>query len=368
MNITLCGYGVVGKGIEQLCKKQKNLNIQHIYVRKEKENLPFFSNDDAIITDPKIDIVMECLNGLEPANTLIRKALQAKKHVITSNKAVIATYYDEYLKLAKEHNTTIQVEACVAGGIPFIDALLKLQRLEPLQGFEGIFNGTSNFILDKMSKNNFSFSEALQKAQIHGYAEKDPTNDIEGIDVWYKTKIANAIAYQSKIYDLPQPLGISKIQIEDIQMAKAKHKTIRHLALSKRVGKSFCSIIAPAFLDSSSYLANIPDNYNAQILHAESFTNLGYFGQGAGQLATAQAMMQNALDVIDNTVRCIQTKENLTFKNDLIKENWIIRSNKDLKLPFSKKEGIYYWVKSQDLTLLESIKEQDQNAMIALWR
>ena len=160
MNITLCGYGVVGKGVEKLCELTNDLNIQYIYVRKEKEDLPRFSNEEHIVEDPSIDIVMECMNGLEPANTLIRKALKAKKHVITSNKAVIATYLEDYLDLAKDNDSTIQIEACVAGGIPFLDALLKLQRLEPIQGYEGIFNGTSNYILDQMTKNALDYEVA----------------------------------------------------------------------------------------------------------------------------------------------------------------------------------------------------------------
>ena len=368
MNITLCGYGVVGKGVEKLCELTNDLNIQYIYVRKEKEDLPRFSNEEHIVEDPSIDIVMECMNGLEPANTLIRKALKAKKHVITSNKAVIATYLEDYLDLAKDNDTTIQIEACVAGGIPFLDALLKLQRLEPIQGYEGIFNGTSNYILDQMTKNALDYEVALKNAQDLGYAEKDPTNDVEGIDVYYKAVISNMLAYKNKKLELPKPVGISKISSNDIALAKENGKIIRHLAISVCKDEKVCTIIAPAFLDNGTFLANVENNYNAQTIHAHSFETLGYLGQGAGQLATAQAMMQNAIDTLENKERTIILTNTYTYDETLIKENWIIRSNKELTINYTKKDGSYYWIEQMDQTIIQKIKKQDTDAMIAIWR
>lgn len=368
MNITLCGYGVVGKGVEILCENLKELNIKYVYVRKEKENLPKFSNNENIVTDSTIDIVMECLNGIEPANTLIRKALTAGKHVITSNKAVIATYLEDYLKLAKENNTTIQIEACVAGGIPFLDALLKLQRLEPIKGYEGIFNGTSNYILDKMTKDGLDYDEALKNAQELGYVEKDPTNDVEGTDVWYKSHIANMLGYKTKKAEIPKPIGISRITGKDINFATSQNKVIRHLSISRCIDNKVCTIIAPAFLDKNMFLSNVPDNYNAQTIHADSFDTLGYFGQGAGMLATAQAMMANALDTLENKEKQIKLINNYTFDETLIKENWIIRSNKDLDINFDSKQDDYYFIKDLDLSIIKNVYAQDENAMIAIWR
>lgn len=368
MNITLCGYGVVGKGVEKLCECIPELNLRYIYVRKEKEALPRFSNDESIVEDASIDIVMECMNGLEPANTLIRKALKAKKHVITSNKAVIATYLEDYLELAKKYETTIQIEACVAGGIPFLDALLKLQRLEPIQGYEGIFNGTSNYILDQMTKNSLDYEVALKNAQELGYAEKDPTNDVEGIDVYYKAIISNMLAYKTQKIKLQKPIGISKISNTDIALANKYGKIIRHLAISVCKDQKVCTIIAPAFLDNGNFLANVENNYNAQTIHASSFETLGYLGQGAGQLATAQAMMQNAIDTLENKERTITLTNTYTYDETLIKEDWIIRSNKELTIDYIKKEGPYYWIKKTDQKIIEEIMDQDKNAMIAIWR
>ena len=320
MNAVILGYGVVGKGIEILTNSLEDINIKYVYVRKEKENLPYFSNNEDMVVQDDIDIVFECLNGLEPANTLIQKALKKGKHVISSNKAVVATYLDTYLELEKEYGGSIQVEACVAGGIPFIDALLKLKRLEPLQGYEGIFNGTSNYILDSMQKNNLDFEDVLKQAQEKGYAEKDPSNDIDGVDVYYKTKII--------------------------------------------------SIIAPCCMDENDFLANVPSNYNAQKILSHSFDTLGYYGQGAGQLPTAQAMVQNALDTLEDKERKIVYAKPKEFDTSLLKETWLIRSDIALEnyYPIQKKEANYYWIENQDMSIIKKVKELDKNSFIALWR
>ena len=244
MNAVILGYGVVGKGIEILAKALDDINIKYVYVRKEKENLPYFSNNEDMVVQDDIDIVFECLNGLEPANTLIQKALKKGKHVISSNKAVVATYLDTYLELEKEYGGSIQVEACVAGGIPFIDALLKLKRLEPLQGYEGIFNGTSNYILDSMQKNNLDFEDVLKQAQEKGYAEKDPSNDIDGVDVYYKTKISNSLAFNTPIVDIPYYAGIRTIKMLDIKFIKMNNKVLRHLSISRQIGDKIISMVS----------------------------------------------------------------------------------------------------------------------------
>ena len=370
MNAVICGYGVVGKGIEILAKPLNDIHIKYIYVRKEKENLPRFTNNENIVTQDDVDIVFECLNGLEPANTLIQKALKAKKHVITSNKAVVATYLDTYLELEKEYGGTIQVEACVAGGIPFIDGLLKLKRLEALEGYEGIFNGTSNYILDCMQKDHLDFNDVLKDAQEKGYAEKDPTNDIDGIDVYYKTKIANSIAFNTSIVDIPYFTGIRTINKLDIQFAKMNHKVIRHVSIARQKGNKIISIIAPACLDTSDFLSIVPSNYNAQKILAKSFDTLGYYGQGAGQLPTAQAMMQNALDVLENKIRKISYTDKKEFDTNLLKLDWIVRSTIDLSKYYAvaKKEENYYWIHDQDMSIIEKVKELDKDSFIAIWR
>lgn len=370
MNAVLLGYGTIGKGVEILCRQVDGLDLKEVFVLPQFVDLPYFSNNgEEMVTREDTDIIFECLSGTEPANTLITKALEHGKHVITSNKAVVSPNLERYVELAKKHGGSIQIEASVAGGIPFLDAVLKLQKLEDIDGYEGIFNGTSNYILDQMQNNGMALETALKQAQALGYAEADPTNDIEGIDVFYKANITNMLAYQTKNDTILPPLGISKLNTKDIELAKENGKVIRHIARSVQEGNEFATIIAPVFLSKDNYLANVPSNYNAQLLHAHSFDQIGYFGQGAGQLATAQAMLANALDTMDGTERAIDLKYDKKVNNDLLKEDWIVRSGKDLsRLDPDKAEDGYFFFEKRSPDLIGDVQKIDTDAMIALWK
>lgn len=371
MNAVLLGYGTIGKGVEILCQNIEEINLKQVFVRPSKVKKPYFDSDGIqMVSNPDVDIVFECLNGIEPANALITCALEHGKHVITSNKAVVSYNLERYIQLCKRYGGTIQIEACVAGGIPFLDAVLKLSQLEDLQGYEGIFNGTSNYILDQMQKHNLDFSIALKQAQELGYAEADPTNDIEGIDAFYKANITNMLAYHTKNTTMHAPYGISKISKCDIDFAKANQKVIRHLAISVQEGNTFSTIIAPCFLDSHHYLANVPDNYNAQLIHAHSFGQLGYFGQGAGQLATAQAMLANAIDTLQKRERKIVLNHQKEWIPDLLKPDWILRSNINLKEIFNVEplKNHYYLVRNKSVAFIDQVLEADPDAMVAIWR
>ena len=352
MNAVLLGYGTVGKGVEILCKNRNDLVIKQVFVRPGKVQLPYFSSDGIeMVSQEDVDIVFECLNGIEPANTLITCALEHGKHVITSNKAVISYNLERYIELSKRYGGSIQIEACVAGGIPFLDAILKLSQLEDIQGYEGIFNGTSNYILDQMQKSDLDFEVALKQAQDLGYAEADPSNDIEGMDVFYKANITNMLAYRTKNATIHAPFGISTLCKEDIQYAKDHHKVIRHLAISKQNGNSFSTIIAPCFLPENHPFAIVQDNYNAQLIYAHSFEQLGYYGQGAGQLATAQAMLANAIDTLNNRERTIDLHNEKQVDSNLLRFDWLIR-----------KDGSYSILRN------ETVQAIDEQTMVAIWR
>jgi homoserine dehydrogenase len=374
MKAVLLGYGTVGKGVETLCANVKDLELKNVFVLPQFEDLPYFTNDGiGCVTDPEVDIVFECLSGTEPSNTLITEALKHGKHVITSNKATVSPNLERYIDLANEYGGSIQIEASVAGGIPFLDAILKLSLLEDIKGYEGIFNGTSNYILDQMQKNGLDFDTALKQAQAKGYAELDPKNDVEGWDVFYKSNITNMLAYKTKNDKLRDPLGISRISTGDIEMAKANQKVIRHISHSIQKDNEFATIIAPVFLDEGNYLASVADNYNAQLIYADSFDQLGYFGQGAGRMATAQAMLANALDTIQTTERKISLENEKKINEDILQENWLVRSAKDLSaLAPEKSEAAgdqsYYWFNNRTAKLIDEVFDLDDQAMIALWR
>lgn len=372
MKAVLLGYGTIGKGVEYLARQTEGLEMTNVFVLPEFVDEPYFTNDGlGLVTAPETDIVFECLSGTEPANELITAALKAGKHVITSNKAVVSPNLERYLALAEESGGSIQIEAAVAGGIPFMDALLKLSKLEPLNGYEGIFNGTSNYMLDKMQKEGMNYEDALKEAQSKGYAEFNPASDVEGWDVYYKANISNRLAYHTPSKGLRNPLGISRIRPEDIELAKKNGRIIRHIAKSVQKDGAYDTIIAPVFLQAEDYLANIPSNYNAQLIYADSFDQLGYFGQGAGRYATAQAMLANALDTIAQTERPIVLNQSLDYDPTLIRENWIVRSSKDIENYDAKQEEngfFYYFFNNRPSSLIDEVLDADPDAMIALWR
>ena len=370
MNAILLGYGTVGKGVEILCQKVKDLHLEQVFVRPSKTKLPYFSsNGKEMVTRKDIDIVFECLNGIEPANTLITLALKNGKHVITSNKAVVSHNLKQYVQLAEMYGGSIQIEACVAGGIPFLDAILKLSELEDINGYTGIFNGTCNFILDQMQNQDLDFDFALKKAQELGYAEADPTSDVEGFDVFYKANITNMLAFKTKNEEIHAPIGISKINKKDIALAKSNNKVIRHIAKSVQNGNEFTTIISPIFLNKNSFLANVPNNYNAQLIYAHSFDQLGYYGQGAGQLATAQAMLANAIDTLHDRERKINLDSFKQNNEELLSLTWLIRSDKDINsiITTEKRVDNYYWVKNKNASIIDTVLNFNKKAMIALW-
>lgn len=331
MKCVLLGYGTVGREIERLASALPSLDIQHVFVRPSKVNLPYFTDQgEQIVSDPACDIVFECLNGLEPANTLIQTALRHGKHVISSNKAVISKYLNTYLDLAKSYGGSIQIEATAGGGIPVVDAILKLGLAEDLNQFEGILNGTSNYILTSMEQNGSSFEDALSRAKELGFAEADPTNDIEGIDVYYKTLILASLMTRSSITELPAPFGISRISSQDIELANAGNRTVRHIALIKNESGKHSSLIAPVFIPSDSFFSCVQKNYNAQLIYGPSFEKLGYFGQGAGGSATAQALIANALDIVNGRIRTIEFDRSSVLDKDMICTDWIVRTDLDL--------------------------------------
>ncbi len=226
-----------------------------------------------------------------------------------------------------------------------------------------------------MQKEGTDYAAALKEAQEKGYAEFDPANDVEGWDVFYKANISNALAYKNYNPEIRNPLGISKLNLDDINKAKKEGKIIRHIAKSIQKDGKFDTIVAPVFLNPEDYLANIPSNYNAQLIYAPSFEKLGCFGQGAGRFATAQAMLANAIDTLNGTERKISLEKKLEYDPTLIKEDWIVRSKADLSgMPnlvdeeaVNEKEK-YYFFRGRNSELIEQVQAVDPEAMIALYR
>ncbi len=284
-----------GVGIEVACAVVRN-------VAKAKEKtggkLPIQMDFHAILDDPTIDIVVEVMGGVEPARTLILDAIARGKHVVTANKHLIATQGEEIFHAAQERGVTVAYEAAVAGGIPIIKALREDLAAERIESVSGIVNGTSNFILTMMREKGVSFSKALHQAQELGYAEADPTFDIEGIDAAHKMTILAGLAFGTPFnYEAAVTQGISSLQARDISIADALGYRIKLIGQAKRTTRGIELGVHPRLVRKESLFSQIDGVMNAVEVQADGLGPTFYSGRGAGERPTASAVVADIIDI-----------------------------------------------------------------------
>ena len=316
MKISVMGYGTVGSGVvevimmnnEQIVKNNclDSLEISHILDLRDFPNLPFsdkFTKEfNDILNDDETKIVVETMGGLHPAYEFVKSCLQAGKSVCTSNKELVAAYGDELLKLAKEKDVNFLFEASVGGGIPIIRPIVKCLAGNKFNKVAGILNGTTNFILSKMIRDNMSLEEALKIAQENGYAEKDPTNDIEGHDACRKICILASLCFGDHIYpDEIKTEGITKISLSDVEYAKNCNRVIKLIGSAEKDenGKIFAQV-SPALISDASPLSAVNDVFNAIMVDGNAVDEVYFIGKGAGKLATASAVVGDVIDCAVN--------------------------------------------------------------------
>lgn len=364
MNIAILGFGTVGSGVYELCKNSNLcinvLKILDLPKNKDKNEL-ITSNIEDIIYDDNIDLVVETIGGINPSYEYITLALKNKKHVVSANKAVIAKYFKEFYELAKKNNVKFLCEASVGGGIYWIDSILKAKRIDEIKRIYGIFNGTSNFILDKMYKENLNFDEILKEAQSLGYAEANPSADIDGFDVKNKIIISSNYGYSAFVNDEFLMLPLRNISLDDILYFKTKNKIIKYIGESKITDKGFEAIVIPTLFDNDRIEANIELNYNIITLFGESIGNLKFYGQGAGKFPTANAIIQDILDISTNKEYEFIANKDLEYDGDTNTYNFVIRINNNEKISekvFEKieKTDKYYYLYTYKITLNEFSK------------
>lgn len=310
--IAVLGFGVVGSGTvevfynnkEGICKKSgKDLDIKYILDLRDFPDSPFADkltkdfND--ILNDDEIDIIAECMGGTNPAYQFTKSLLQKGKSVVTSNKELVATKGVELLAIAKANNCNYMFEASVGGGIPIIRPLHQCLAANNITQIAGILNGTTNFILTKMIKEQMNFYDALALAQKLGYAEKDPTADIEGHDACRKICILASLAYGKHVYpERVHTSGISRITIEDVEYAESCNCSIKLIGSVKQLenGK-ILPIVRAAFVDKSCPIANVDDVYNAILVKGDAVGDVMFYGAGAGKMPTASAVVADIIDV-----------------------------------------------------------------------
>ena len=301
MNIGLLGCGVVGGGILDFCAGREDLTVTKVLVRRPRPDLGVLAVTDIadIVNDEAIGIVAEVMGGLHPAYEYICAALKAGKHVVTANKAVISAYYPELTGLARECGVSLRCTAAVGGGIPWLTNLERCKRLDSICELGGIMNGTTNFIMDAMHASPVSFPEILKQAQELGYAEADPSADIDGDDVRRKLTISANIAFDALVQEEDIPMfGIRTATDGDIRAFKAHGFVCKLLATAKAAEGGVCAFIEPTLVDSHDLEAAVPKNFNLITYCGEKVGRHSFFGQGAGRYPTAFNAVEDCLDIV----------------------------------------------------------------------
>lgn len=304
MNIAILGYGTIGKGVFKIVKDNPNINVIKILERKERYdqnyiNL-FTSSIDEIINDKNIELIVEVMGGYDFAKDCIIKALNAKKHVVTANKEVIAKDIDVLLQIAEDNNVSLLYEASVGGGIPIIKNIKELALINKISKITGILNGTTNYIITNMF-NGMSFEDALEKAKQLGFAEADPTADLEGYDMMRKIAILSDLAWNTKIdIDLVKHQSFLSITKDDIIEAKNNNKVIKYVCEATLENEKINISVFPKTFDKTHLFANVNYEVNAVILETYPNDTLSFIGKGAGSLPTASAIVNDIVDVINN--------------------------------------------------------------------
>lgn len=313
----ILGFGTVGTGIYHILtqnhgsiehREQLDMKVKRIYVRDiqkplrmqvENKEALLCNNIDDIIGDREIEIVFEAMGGIDPAREFIVRLLEAGKTVVTANKEVVAKHWPEFEAAARKSGAGFYIEATSGGGIPIIRTLLDGMQGNNIDRLMGIINGTTNYILTKMTEEDASYEDVLKEAQELGFAEADPTADVEGWDVVYKLSILASIAFHARVeYDQIYREGISKISKEDIAVAKELGYVIKLLAIGKKMGGSHGQMqlrVHPTMIPVTHPLASVRGSFNAVFLHGDAVDDLMLYGRGAGQLPTASAMVSDAV-------------------------------------------------------------------------
>ncbi len=351
VNVGICGLGTVGGGTFNVLTRNNSMigaragceiAITHIGARRENpacdtKDIKISADINDVADDPEVHIIVELIGGTTVAKELVTRALQNKKHVITANKALIAEFGNELFAIAQQNNVTISYEAAVAGGIPIIGALREGLAANNIEWLAGIINGTGNFILTEMRDKGRAFDDVLKEAQALGYAEADPTFDVEGIDAAHKLVILASIAFGMPLaFDKVFTEGISKISLEDVAYADELGYSIKHLGITRRRDCGGIELrVHPTLIPKTQLLANVDGVMNAVVVKGDAVGPTLYYGAGAGAEATASAVIADIVRVSRGVGAEVDTSvPHLGFAHEQLEERTI--------LPIEETETAYY--------------------------
>lgn len=301
MKIGLLGFGVVGRGVYEITASRADMQVAKVLCL-EDITLPdakAVKDFNEILNDSSIDTVVEAMGGLHPAYEFVRAAMEAGKNVVTSNKALVCTFYDELLPLAERKGVKFRSTAAVGGGIGWLSELERSRRVQKISQVGGIMNGTCNYILDNMTRKGMSYDGALKQAQKLGYAEANPSADVDGIDTWHKVILSANIAFGVALDKNTVPVaGIRNIRAEDVENFKAHGLVCKLISTAKWADGTCSAYVQPTLVKEGEPEAAVPMNYNLITFCGETSGRMSFYGQGAGRYPTAYNVVQDLVDVL----------------------------------------------------------------------
>ncbi len=302
MKIGLLGFGVVGKGVYEIVRARDDMQVSKVLCLEEIDLPDAQAVKDymEIVSDDSIDTVVEAIGGLHPAYEMVRAAIEAGKNVVSSNKALVCTFYDELLPLAAEKGVSFRSTAAVGGGIGWLSELERARRVQKLAEVGGIMNGTCNYILDNMTRKGLGYDEVLRQAQKLGYAEANPSTDVDGIDTWHKVILSSNIAFGVTLDKETVPVaGISRISAEDVENFKAHGLVCKLISTGKCADGVYSAYVQPTLVAEGEPEAAVPMNYNLITFIGCTSERMSFYGQGAGRYPTAYNVVQDLVDVLE---------------------------------------------------------------------
>lgn len=387
IKVAVMGYGTVGSGVVEVLDINRNsiakragdeIVVKYVLDLRDFPGEPIqekiVHDYQTIENDPEVQIVVETMGGVEPAYTFVKAMLNAGKHVTTSNKALVAAKGAELIALAKEKNVNFMFEASVGGGIPIIRPLNSSLTADEIEEITGIVNGTTNYMMTKMSEEGSEFDDVLKDAQVKGYAEKDPTADIEGYDACRKIAILTSLVCGQQVdFEDIHTEGITKISATDIKYAKAMGRAIKLLASSKKVDEGYVAMVAPFLLPQTHPLYSVNGVFNAIFVHGNVLGDAMFYGSGAGKLPTASAVVSDVVDMakhldVNIAVEWSSKKlELVDYKN--LKNRYFVRTTAD-KAAVEKAFGSVEYVVAEGVSgeigfVTESMSEADYEKRVA---
>ncbi len=311
IKIAILGYGTIGSGVVEVLRTNREsiakragseIGVKYILDLRDFPGDPMqekvVHDYEVIANDPEVQVVVEAMGGVEPAYTFVKRALLAGKNVTTSNKALVAKHGAELIAIAKEQSINFLFEASVGGGIPIIRPLNSSLTADEIEEITGILNGTTNYMLSKMTFEGLEFDDVLKDAQSRGYAEADPTADIEGYDACRKIAILTSLVCGQQVdFEEIYTEGITKITATDIKYAKAMGRVIKLLATSRKTLDGYYAMVAPYMLSQQHPLYSVNDVFNAIFVHGNVLGDAMFYGSGAGKLPTASAVVADIVDI-----------------------------------------------------------------------